>query len=293
MGRRRRKKRRIMGVHVVPTFVSLANILCGFASITLAAKAARLGVTTSAGLYALYFSAMCVCFAMVADLLDGRIARMTGGDTAFGAELDSLSDIVSFGIAPAALVKVMIDLTAFPRRTGWVLAAAYVAFAAMRLARYNVEKDERPGNVFSGLPSPAAAGAVVSAVLLYAELGLKPDEYAWLLPGMVTSLLPVALPAYMFVVGLLMVTRVPYSHLGRIVLSGRKPFPHLVILAVLAVFAAIQLEVTLFAGFTVYVVAGLVLEARRALAGKRAPEKAGARTAETEGENRADGPRPV
>ena len=132
--------------------------MSGFASITLAIKAATLGIGTGDGSFALYLAAICICFAMVFDMLDGRVARMTGGETAFGVEIDSLSDAVSFGVAPAALAKVMIDHVGFPGRTGWVLVAGYASFCIMRLARYNSEKDVQPSERFSGLPTPAAAG---------------------------------------------------------------------------------------------------------------------------------------
>ena len=251
-------------VQVIPTAVSLANFLCGFASITYSLKATSL-MAKGEHEGALYLAAMLICFAMVADLLDGKIARMTGGDSAFGAEIDSLSDVVSFGVAPAVLVVALAKTHPFwaagrLHRAAWILAGAYAAFAAMRLARYNVEKNVQPGERFTGLPSPAAAGAIVSLALLY--LGLKSqDEF---LRGLALARhahwVIAALPIYTLLVGVLMVTRVGYSHLGRKVLSGRKPFPHLVVLALICIIAFIQLETTLAVGFTVYVLAGVVFE---------------------------------
>ena len=261
-------------VQIVPTAVSLANFLCGFASITYSLKASTL---TNAGgsESALYLAAMLVCFAMVADLLDGKIARMTGGDSAFGAEIDSLSDVVSFGVAPAVLVVALAKTHPFweagrLHRAAWILAGAYAAFAAMRLARYNVEKNVQPGERFTGLPSPAAAGAIVSLALLY--LGLKSqDEFLRSLSvARHAHWIVAALPIYTLLVGVLMVTRVGYSHLGRKVLSGRKPFPHLVVLALIAIIAFIQLEATLAAGFTIYVFAGLALELVTLVSGRTA-----------------------
>jgi len=251
-------------VQVVPTAVSMANFLCGFASITYSVKACSL---MEGGEHegALYLAAMLICFAMVADLLDGKIARMTGGDSAFGAEIDSLSDVVSFGVAPAVLVVALAKTHDFWKaghmhRAAWILAGAYAAFAAMRLARYNVDKDTQPGERFAGLPTPAAAGAIVSLALLH--LGLKSQDP--FLQGLSVARhadwIVALLPVYTLLVGVLMVTRMGYSHLGRKVLSGQKPFPHLVVLFLVAVIAFIQLEVTLAAGFTLYVVAGVVLE---------------------------------
>ena len=261
-------------VQIIPTFVSLANLLFGMASIIYATRAAAVGLADPKGVNALYVSAMCVCFAMVADLLDGKIARMTGGDSAFGAEIDSLSDIVSFGVAPAIMIKVIAEQTGYLLRTSWVLAAAFVAFAAMRLARYNVEKSVQSAERFAGLPSPAAAGAIVTLVMLQTQLTLDPGQFGDLVSaGTVLKLariIGLALPVYMLVLGVLMVTKVNYSHIGRKVLSGRKPFPHLVILALLIVLAALQLEITVALGFTTYVVAGPAMELVGALSRKPA-----------------------
>lgn len=251
-------------VQIVPTAVSLANFLCGFASITYSLKASALS-NAGESESALYLAAMLICFAMVADLLDGKIARMTGGDSAFGAEIDSLSDVVSFGVAPAVLVVALAKTHPFwasghLHRAAWILAGAYAAFTAMRLARYNVEKNVQPGERFTGLPSPAAAGAIVSLALLY--LGLKSQDQflkSLALAGHADWIVAV-LPIYTLLVGVLMVTRVGYSHLGRKVLSGRKPFPHLVVLALISIIAFIQLEVTLAVAFTAYVLAGLGFE---------------------------------
>jgi CDP-diacylglycerol--serine O-phosphatidyltransferase len=172
--------------------------------------------------------------------------------------------VVSFGLAPAVMIKVMMDQSGFLQRAAWVLAAAYVAFAAMRLARYNVEKNESPGDRFSGLPSPAAAGAVVSLIFLHAEILINPARFRWLAGAQslefVAHCIRVALPMYALVVGVLMVTRVRYIHLAKTLLSGRKPFTHLVILALALVLAVLQLELTIAAGFTLYVAAGLVIE---------------------------------
>jgi CDP-diacylglycerol--serine O-phosphatidyltransferase len=255
------KRPKINKVAVIPALFSLGNFVSGFASITLAIKAARLGITSGDGSFALYLSAMCICFAMVFDLLDGRVARMTGGESAFGVEIDSLSDAVSFGVAPAAMAKVIIDHIGFPGRAGWVLVAGYASFAVMRLARYNSEKDVQPSERFSGLPTPAAAGAVVSLVLLYLECtayGLKSVCPSWFASG-----LPKLLPIYMLLLGLLMVSRIRYSHLGRKLLSGRKPFTHIVILSMMVILTAIWLEPTLSIGFTLYVVLGPVFELGR------------------------------
>ncbi len=258
-------------VQMLPTLVSLGNMLFGLASIT---YAVRSFAEPTRGPYLLYLSAMCICFAMVCDLLDGRIARMTGSESAFGAEIDSLADIVSFGIAPAVLVVALIIPTPFPRRPGWILAAAYAAFAAMRLARYNVEKDEGPAHRFTGLPSPAAAGAIVGIVLLYLELADPMSHLSGLSIAPYSKYIPLGLPIYALFIGLLMVSRVRYTHLGRVMLSGRKPFTYLVIFLLIAVLAGMELALTLAAGFTLYVFVGLGLEAKERIFGAKKEEAA-------------------
>ncbi len=274
-----RSRRLADKVHVIPTLVSLGNMLFGLASITYAVKS--FAVDPVKAPYLLYLSAMCVCFAMVCDIMDGRIARMTRSESAFGAEIDSLSDIVSFGIAPAVLVVALIIPTRFPQRYGWILAAAYVAFATLRLARYNVGKHNvgkhnggprKDAGRFTGLPSPAAAGAVVSVVLLYLDLIDPMSDLSGLGIADYAGYIPLALPVYALFVGLLMVSRVSYAHLARAMLSGRKPFPYLVIFLLLAVLAAMQLAPVLAAAFTAYVFAGVVLEAKVRLLGARRKE---------------------
>jgi len=275
------KKKRFR-VHVIPTLVSLSNFIFGFASITYSVKASALAVGSVPREGHLYVAAMLIGLAMVADVLDGKIARMMGGDSAFGAEIDSLSDVVSFCVAPGILVAVMVVGSAFRTEYAWVLAAAYAVFGAMRLARYNSEKDVQPAERFSGLPSPAAAGAVMGPAMLYLGLRSQDEILKTLQLAEHAEYIRLALPVIALVAGVLMVTRVRYSHLGRKVLSGRKPFPHLVIFALLCVLAARYLEVTLAAGFMVYMLAGLVMEIVAVLSRKLA----GAAKAEPEAAHR-------
>ncbi len=266
------KKKKRFKVNVIPTLVSLSNFVFGFASITYSVKASAIVAVAEVGQreYFLYVAAMMIGFAMVADLLDGKIARMTGGDSAFGAEIDSLSDVVSFCVAPGILVAVMAVGSRFDTKHAWILAAVYAALGAMRLARYNSEKDVQPAERFAGLPTPAAAGAVMSLAMLY--LGLRSTDLylSELRLAEHAEYIRLALPVITLFVGVLMVTRVRYSHLGRKLLSGRKPFPHLVIVVLVFALGFIQLELTLAIGFWMYVLAGLVLELVAAVSGKRA-----------------------
>lgn len=251
-----KKRRKILKVHVLPTLMSLGNLLCGVASISYALTAAS-GVDQSD--YAMYLAGMFIFFAMACDLLDGRLARLTGGESRFGAELDSLADLVSFGVAPAVFVRAMTSDLVLPHRYGWALVGIYVAFAAVRLARYNVEKDSKPEQTFSGLPVPAAAGAVMSLGLV--AVSLQHFELKGTLPPAAARALVAGLPVYMLVLGCLMVSRVRYAHVGRLLLAGKKSFAHLAALLLVLVLAFMQLELTLALGFTVYVATGLVMAA--------------------------------
>ena len=126
------------------------------------------------------YAAICVFVAMVLDSLDGRVARMTKTQTAFGAELDSLADMVSFGAAPALIVYEW-ALTSLPSpRVAWAAAFIYAACAALRLARFNVQIGSVDKRFFNGLPSPAAASVVAGFVLLMDDLDTAGAEVAWL-----------------------------------------------------------------------------------------------------------------
>jgi CDP-diacylglycerol--serine O-phosphatidyltransferase len=151
-GRHPRRLRR--GVYLLPSVFTLANLFCGYACIVYATRATPEFEAASAF----------VVLAFVFDVLDGRIARMTGAATDFGVQFDSLADVVSFGIAPAILV---FGWGLAPLgRLGWVAGFIYVTAAAVRLARFNIQHvtDKR---YFVGMPSPAAAGVLVSTVYAY------------------------------------------------------------------------------------------------------------------------------
>ena len=188
---------------------------------------------------------------MVLDALDGRVARMTRADTAFGAQLDSLADMVTFGLAPAVLAWVAGVRAGLDQNLLWAAGAVYAACAAIRLARYNV-KQALPRRVkssdFEGLPSPAAAGLVAGLLVLGGvnDLDLQIRERG-------LSLLPfVALGA-----GLLMTSSIPYLHLadrlGRRRLGPLMGLMALLLMGILALYPAMALAVA----FLGYAMAGL------------------------------------
>ena len=146
------------GVYLIPGLMTLGNLFCGYACI----------VYTMRGEYAI--AAPFIGFAFILDGLDGRIARMTGSEGAFGLEFDSLADMTSFGLAPALLAYSW-GLTPFGR-WGWAAGFIFVTCAAMRLARFNVQAGSVDKRYFVGMPSPSAAGVVAATIFAYPE-GLR------------------------------------------------------------------------------------------------------------------------
>jgi len=142
------------GMYLLPSIMTVGNMFCGYACILFAIR----GELATAAPF--------IGVAVVLDMLDGRIARMTNTTTAFGLELDSLADIISFGVAPVVLAFtwVLSDLG----RIGWATGFVYLTAAAMRLARFNIQSSAQPDKrFFVGMPSPPAAGVVASTIYLW------------------------------------------------------------------------------------------------------------------------------
>jgi CDP-diacylglycerol--serine O-phosphatidyltransferase len=171
-----------------------------------------------------------ILLAMFFDSVDGQLARLTRRTSDFGAQLDSLCDLVSFGLAPAILlVKMCPQFTNLHSEAIWSIAALFVCCAALRLARFNVESDEEDDHMtFAGLPTPAAAAAIASfAILSYTlrnEVSVVTHEhyarYDWWMQRL--------LPMFSIVIALLMVSRIPYPHPLTQLLRGHRSFAHMV-----------------------------------------------------------------
>src|SRR5262245_5511624 len=192
---------------------------------------------------------------MIFDALDGYAARLARTASEFGKELDSLCDAISFGLAPAFLLLRLGqdwgDVLA-GRQVMGVVAALYLACTILRLARFNVESSPELAlnKRFKGLPSPAAAGCLASLALLRCELA----DLQW--PGLeypqVLSLVKLWAPVGALAVALLMVSRVPYPHLTKQMLHGRKNFSHVVRLLLVVCLLVVTRELTLFVLFWGY-----------------------------------------
>ena len=225
---------------VLPTLMALANAACGFGAITFAAK---VGPEAVAG-NEFFIAALLIYLAMVCDMLDGSLARLTNQTSEFGAQLDSLCDAVSFGAAPAFLMlrfmqhgqllaTELVPPFQYHPRLLWAVAVLFVICVLLRLARFNVETEEDDSHEgFSGLPSPAAAGAVAAFPIAMHGLNDLLAEGAdmasrtlagWLVPGLM-----VVLPLVTFAVACLMVSRVPYPHVFNQVFRGQRSRQHVI-----------------------------------------------------------------
>lgn len=203
------KRRR--GIYLLPNLFTTGCLFCGFYAVT----AAMNGQFDKA--------AVSIFAAMIMDGLDGRVARLTHTQTAFGAEYDSLSDMVSFGLAPA-LVMYLWSLS-FLAKLGWLASFVYAAATALRLARFNTQLGVEDKRYFQGLPSPSAAAIVAGMVWLGEAYGLEGDAMRYV--AVVTTMLA----------ALLMVSNFRYYSFKSIDIRGRVPF--VVIIAVVLALAVI------------------------------------------------------
>ncbi len=174
----RPKYTRRRGIYMLPSMFTILGLLCGFYSL----------VSSIQGSYE--NAAWAIIIAAIFDMLDGRIARLLSAETAFGAELDSLCDMMSFGVAPAVLLYLW-ALTPY-EKLGWLAAFLIVACSALRLARFNVQLSSQDKRYFQGLPTPALALMVASAVMFYASFNMQPQPTLWLILGTVLAWLLVS-----------------------------------------------------------------------------------------------------
>jgi CDP-diacylglycerol---serine O-phosphatidyltransferase len=222
--------RRRKGIYVLPNLFTLAALFGGFYAIVMAINA-RFDL-----------AAVGVFCAMVLDSLDGRVARMTNTQSAFGEQMDSLSDMVSFGAAPA-IISYVWALQGLGR-WGWLAAFVYCACAALRLARFNVNTAIVDKRFFQGLPSPAAAALVAGFIWLMTDLGWKGSSVAWPMFG---------LALYS---GLTMVTNVPFYSFKDVHMKKSVPFAVIVMIALVIAVINIDPPIVLFSIFVAYGLSG-------------------------------------
>jgi CDP-diacylglycerol--serine O-phosphatidyltransferase len=235
-------------IAVVPTLLTLGNGICGFVAITFASKIGMFGHrTTEATLsdeFHFVWAGWFILFAMLFDMLDGYVARMSRTASAFGGELDSLCDAISFGAAPAFLVLKLgpgWEPNRFLHQLLGGIAALYLCCTVLRLARFNVDNAPDPAGHkrFRGLPSPGAAGCIAALAILRGDFPAKLNLY-WAVEldiarGLTGWLVERIAPIGALIVALLMVSNVPYPHVTGKVFAGKKHIGHLIQL-LLAVF---------------------------------------------------------
>ncbi|MBE0490575.1 MAG: CDP-diacylglycerol--serine O-phosphatidyltransferase [Halomonas sp.] len=237
------KKVRRKGIYLLPNLFTTSALFAGFFAIV-------------AGINGDFIAAAVAIFiAMVLDGLDGRVARMTNTQSAFGAEYDSLSDMLSFGAAPAlvAFTWILQDIG----KTGWVVAFLYVACAALRLARFNVQIGSVDKKWFIGLPSPSAAALVAASVWTFHSFDAEAFGFKLLMLLIVGA------------AGVLMVSNIRYYSFKEVDLKG--PVPFVVLLAIVLGFVVISMQpsVMLLLLFGAYVASGPVMAVMRKM--KHAP----------------------
>lgn len=235
---RKVRRQRLNYVTVLPSLITMLNGLCGFTAIVLAGGNSR--QILGGQFTALAAGSYMVLIAMIADVLDGRVARMSQNTSSFGGQLDSLCDIVSFGVAPAFIALKVLEhnvlgtglspvLETYLQRFFWLSAAAYVSCTAIRLARFNVEneEDESAHMSFTGLPSPAAAGLLVSLVIFQQETIPELLERGSGVYEALKNTVVFALPFVVLGTAALMVSRIRYTHVLNQYFKGKKPFAYL------------------------------------------------------------------
>lgn len=218
------------GIYLLPNLLTTAGLFSGFYAV----------VSSMNGHFEA--AAIAIFVAMVFDGLDGRVARMTNTQSEFGAEYDSMADMVSFGMAPA-LVAYNWGLTGLGK-IGWLAAFIYVAGAALRLARFNTQLGSADKRYFQGLASPAAAALVAGLVWVGVEYDIDGNDYA-VIVALLTSF-----------AGLLMVSNFKYNSFKELNLHGKVPFVALLLILLVFIIVATEPALVLFIVFALYALAG-------------------------------------
>ena len=215
-----KKTPRKRGIYLLPNILTTANLFCGFYGI----------LASMQGGYEL--SAVLLVAAMILDSLDGRIARMTNTMSKFGAEFDSLADLVTFGVAPAILTYSW-ALSAYGK-WGWMVAFLFVVCGALRLARFNIQIGIIESRVFNGLPIPGAASVIATGIMLYFYLGGQGKYHDFSILMTTVAL------------ALLMVSNTKYYSFKDLNFFSRKPFMSFVLIVIVLIIVAAEPQITLF-----------------------------------------------
>ena len=257
-------------IYIVPNFVTTSNLFCGFYSIIASIHLDFIGASNA------------ILAASVFDMLDGRVARLAKATSRFGVEYDSLSDLVSFGVAPSILLYQW-SLEPFGR-LGWMAAFLFAACGALRLARFNVTTNIAPKGFFQGLPIPMAAGIIATFIIFQNYVG-------WPEAGDPASLhaRQILVLGLTFGVASLMVSTIRFPSFKELNWRSKQSFSYLLIGVLIMILVAVKHEVTLFVLAAVYVTASLTWNCYRWVKGPSAAEKKRAVLAESHLEHSGHG----
>ncbi len=236
----------------IPTTLTVCNSLCGFAAILLTLHV--YSEETAEPQRILELSAWIILFAMVFDALDGFAARIFNATSMHGLQMDSLSDMVTFGVAPAVIVAVMAhklrELKSMDFYIVWCFCAFYLACAANRLAKYNVHAmlEKKKSDKFSGLPTPGAAAGVCSLVIYYSISTKELKQIVYVLP------------IYAAFLGLLMVSDIRYMHVGKWLQTVRRNKKRLASLVIIIAIFIYKPVIASLLAINIYILSGLFTE---------------------------------
>ncbi|MCJ7705663.1 MAG: CDP-diacylglycerol--serine O-phosphatidyltransferase [Desulfobacterales bacterium] len=232
MKKRRTQIKMRKGVYILPNLFTTGNLFCGFWAII------------SVFQEKFYYAAVAILLASVFDILDGKVARLSGATSKFGVQYDSLADLISFGVAPA-LLAFSWALRPYGR-FGWLAAFLFVVCGALRLARFNVMSASGETKYFKGLPIPAAATMIALTILLYLRL----IETAWVKDIVILVMI--------YVLAFLMVSNIRYFSFKELDLARRKPFSFFIFIVLSMIVIVMEPVIVLFVSIFFYILSGPV-----------------------------------
>jgi len=232
MKKRRASIKMRKGIYILPNLFTTGNLFCGFWAVI------------SVFQEKFFYAAVAILLACVFDILDGKVARLSGATSKFGVQYDSLADLVSFGIAPA-LLAFSWALRPYGK-FGWLAAFLFVVCGALRLARFNVQSSSGEVKYFKGLPIPAAASMIALTILLYLRL----IETNWVKDIVILVMI--------YVLAFLMVSNVRYLSFKELNLAKRKPFSIFIFVILSMIVIIMEPTIVLFAFILFYVFSGPV-----------------------------------
>jgi len=270
-----RKRRKLKNIAILPSLVTLMNGICGFAAIVLSsyglASTWEPRIFPHANISFFALAGYMIFLGMIADVMDGHVARISNSTSSFGAQLDSLCDVVSFGVAPAFLMMKLVgtyslslrmsanDFILIPERAVHLIAIIYVLCTIIRLARFNVEtKNDDDHLGFVGLPSPPAAGIIVSMVVLQQDFLPRIKMWQDVSTDGIIAAFTWILPLVTLLAGILMVTRIPYPHVVKRLFGGKKRFSIFLLILFVLPLVIWNIQLAMALGFCIFVLYGVI-----------------------------------